>query len=97
MVLPNFWNPLLSLIPSWRAALALVLECYGVGRFKMKLIQMLTWYDVNTASCKELICSCGSCGSVGVRLAAVHSEHSSLLPTKVLLFCLLQLELSVNN
>jgi hypothetical protein len=29
MVLPNFWNPLLSLIPFWRAALALVLECYA--------------------------------------------------------------------
>jgi hypothetical protein len=28
MVLPNFWNPLLSLIPFWKAALALVLECY---------------------------------------------------------------------
>jgi hypothetical protein len=28
MVLPNFWNPLLSLIPFWRAVLALVLECY---------------------------------------------------------------------
>jgi hypothetical protein len=28
MVLPNFWNPLLSLIPFWRAVLAFVLECY---------------------------------------------------------------------
>jgi hypothetical protein len=28
MVLPNFWNPLLSLNPFWRAVLALVLECY---------------------------------------------------------------------
>jgi hypothetical protein len=29
MVLPNFWNPLLPLIPFWRAGLALVQECYG--------------------------------------------------------------------
>jgi hypothetical protein len=28
MVLPNYWNPLLSFISFWRAALALVLECY---------------------------------------------------------------------
>jgi hypothetical protein len=28
MVLPNFWNPLLSLILFWRANLALVSECY---------------------------------------------------------------------
>jgi hypothetical protein len=28
MVLPNFWNLLFSLIPFWKAALALVLECY---------------------------------------------------------------------
>jgi hypothetical protein len=28
MVLPNFWNPLLSLIPFLKASLALVLECY---------------------------------------------------------------------
>jgi hypothetical protein len=26
----KFWNPLLSLIPFWKAALALVLECYVV-------------------------------------------------------------------
>jgi hypothetical protein len=28
VVLPKFWNPLLSLIPFWRATLTLVLKCY---------------------------------------------------------------------
>jgi hypothetical protein len=38
MVLPNFRNPLLSLIPFWRAALALVLECYVVSHLQKKFL-----------------------------------------------------------
>jgi hypothetical protein len=33
MVIPNFWNPLMPLIPFWRAALALVLKCYEHREF----------------------------------------------------------------
>jgi hypothetical protein len=34
MVLLNFWNLVLSLIPFWRAALALILEHYDIKENK---------------------------------------------------------------
>jgi hypothetical protein len=37
MVLPNFWNPLMSLVPFWRAALVPVLECYVIHQPQIQI------------------------------------------------------------
>jgi hypothetical protein len=50
MVLPNFWNPLLFFIPFRKAALALVLECYGLfiknsAKRIFIFINFNSWYE----------------------------------------------------